>query len=210
MDKTIELVNLWGAFIKQHPEGSIEDFCRHLLVHKREKENKGPLVGGVVPHHSNGLLMKIIGRIFKLHRVYSFIALEGAPVSQVEEFGILATIKQRKNPKKSEVIYDNLLEFSSGTDMIARLKKKGFVKEVNDKEDSRSKRLLLTAAGEKAFEACTAQIIKLSALFFDEMPEDDKHLCIQLLKNVEIKFSALVHKHKGKKFEDIYAEVMNG
>lgn len=210
MDKTIELVNLWGAFSKQYPDGSIEDFFRHSLIHKREKKKKDEqLVGGVVPYHLDGLLMKIIGRIYKLHMIYINAALEDTPVNQIEETGILATIKLQKNPKKSEVIYSNLLEFSSGTDMINRLIKKGLVKEVNDKEDKRSKRLFLTAAGEKAFTVSIAQVGKLASMMLHDMSEDDKKLCVQLLKNVEIKFSSLVHKQKGKKFDEIYKEIVS-
>jgi hypothetical protein len=43
-----------------------------------------------------------------------------------------------------------------------------------------------------------------------DLSNDDKELCIQLLKNVEIKFSALWQSHKGKAFEDIYKEVVGG
>jgi hypothetical protein len=41
-----------------------------------------------------------------------------------------------------------------------------------------------------------------------DLADDDKELCIQLLKNVEIKFSALWQKQKGKEFSEIYKELM--
>ena len=44
--------------------------------------------------------------------------------------------------------------------------------------------------------------------FLYHLTDDDKQLCIQLLKNIEIKFSALWQKHKGKVFDDIYKELM--
>lgn len=124
MDKTIELVNLWGAFVKGHPGGSIDDFCRHYLAHQQQRETKGILVGGVVPSITDGLLLKIIGRISRLNMNYANLALEGTGLNQIEEFGILVTILQEKNPKKTEVIYANLFELSSGTDMLARMKKR--------------------------------------------------------------------------------------
>ena len=208
MEKTIELVNLWGDFATQHPDASIEDFCRHLLIHKRESENKGPLLGGLVPMHIDGVLMKLIGRIHKLHVFYASAAFDGTPLGQLEEFGLLATIQQRGNPKKSELIYSNLLELSSGTDMVNRLKNKGHIKEFDDKDDKRSKRLSLTPLGEKTMAVCIHRVLKLAKLMLYEMTEDDKQLCIQLLKHIEIKFSALVQKHKGETFEDIYKELI--
>ena len=45
-------------------------------------------------------------------------------------------------------------------------------------------------------------------MLMNDLTEDDKDLCIQLLKNVEIKFSALWQNHKGKKFDEIYNELM--
>ncbi|XZF14064.1 MarR family winged helix-turn-helix transcriptional regulator [Chitinophagaceae bacterium MMS25-I14] len=210
MEKTIELVNLWGEYARTHANAEIEDFCRQYLTQKRENIDKGPLVGGVVPSHTDGLLMKIIGRIHKLHVMYATAAFEGTPLNQLEEFGCLVTIQRQKNPKKSEVIYSNLMELSSGTDMLNRLKNKGLIKEQEDKEDKRSKRVLLTAAGERATVQCLKRIEQLAEIMLHDMPQEDKLLCIQLLKHIEIKFSGLFQKHKGESFENVYSEIVTG
>jgi DNA-binding MarR family transcriptional regulator len=208
MNKTVELVNHWGAFEEKHPNGSLEDFCRHYLAQQAQQKIEGTLVGGVVPSFNDGLLLKIIGRIQKLNMNYANLALKGTDLNQIEEYGILQTIKQDKNPKKTEIIYANLLELSSGTDMLTRLKTRGLIEEYDDSEDKRSKRIELTAKGEKAIEATKLKIFKNAKLIMNDLSEDDKALCIQLLKNVEIKFSALWQKHKGREFEDIYKEVL--
>jgi DNA-binding MarR family transcriptional regulator len=208
MNKTVELVNHWGAFEEKHPNGSLEDFCRHYLAQQAQQKITGTLVGGVVPSFNDGLLLKIIGRIQKLNMNYANLALKGTDLNQIEEYGILQTIKQDKNPKKTEIIYANLLELSSGTDMLTRLKTRGLIEEYDDSEDKRSKRIELTAKGEKAIEATKLKIFKNAKLIMNDLSEDDKALCIQLLKNVEIKFSALWQKHKGREFEDIYKEVL--
>src|SRR6188768_3640460 len=209
MNKTVELVKLWGLFEQKHPEGSIDDFCRYHLAGQRQQNIKGPLVGGVVPPINAGLLLKIIGRIHKLNMNYANIALTGTDLNQIEEFGILLTVQQEKNPKKTEVIYANLFELSSGTDMLARLIKRDLIMEYDDQEDKRSKRIELTAKGRKAIEACFPKVRKMAVMMMHDLTEDDKELCIQLLKNVEIKFSALWQKHKGKNIEEIYSEVVS-
>lgn len=210
MNKTIELVNLWGAFEAKYPDGSIEDFCRHHLAKQQKQMEKKPLVGGVIPPVNDGLLLKIIGRISKLNMSYANLALKGTDLNQIEEFGILLTIKQEKNPKKTEIIYANLFELSSGTDMLNRMKKRGLIKEYMDKEDKRSKRIELTAKGEKVAQECKTRIVKNATMLMHDLSNDDKELCIQLLKNVEMKFSALWQSHKGKAFEDIYKEIVGG
>lgn len=211
MNKTVALVNAWGKFEENHPDGDIEDFCRHYLARRRPqaKEPKDPLVGGVVPPVADGLLLKIIGRIHKLNFSYANMALKGTELNQIEEFGILLTIKQEKNPRKTEVIYANLFELSSGTDMLGRMIKRGLIKEYDDVEDKRSKRIELTAKGEKAIAMSFPRVRKMAEMMLNDLTEDDKQLCIQLLKNVEIKFSALWPKHRGRPFEEVYEEVVN-
>ena len=133
MNKTVELVNEWGTFEQKHPKGDLDEFCRYYLVHHKQKNKEGTLVGGVVPALTDGLLMKIIGRISKLNMAYANIALKGTALNQIEELGILQTIKKEKNPKQTQVIYANLFELYSGTDMLNRLKKRGLIKESANK-----------------------------------------------------------------------------
>jgi DNA-binding MarR family transcriptional regulator len=208
MNKTVELVNNWAEFEAKYPNGNVEDFCRHYLAHQKQKKIAGTLVGGVVPSFNEGLLLKIIGRISKLNMAYANIALRGTELNQIEEFGILQTIKKEKNPKKTEVIYANLFELSSGTDMLNRMKKRGLIKEYTDKEDKRSKRIELTPKGEKTAAVCSAKIGKNAKMLMKDLDDDAKELCIQLLQNIEIKFSALWQQHKSKEFDDIFKELM--
>lgn len=208
MEKTIQLVNLWGEYVRRHPEADIADFCRHLLISQREDKSKESLVGGIIPPKTDSLLMKIIGRIHKLHVIYISKAFDGTSLNQVEEYGILITINSKKNPIKSDVISSNLLEPSSGTDMLNRLKKKGLIKEYPDKEDGRSKRVELTRAGEKTVMQCRGKMEQLSGMMLHDMTEDDKLLCIQLLKMVEIKFSELWLQHKRTSFDEVYSEIV--
>ena len=208
VNQTVALVNEWGSFESAHPDGNIADFCRHYLARQEKQKVEGPLVGGVVPGFNDGLLLKIIGRISKLNMAFANMALKDTELNQIEEFGLMGIIRQEKNPKKTEVIYANLFELSSGTDMLARLKKRGLIKEYDDKEDKRSKRVELTTKGDKVMKECTVRIVKNAKMMMHDLNNDDKNLCIQLLKNIEIKYSQLWQKNKGKSFDEIYDEVM--
>ena len=199
---------MWGAFEEKYPEGSIEDFCRYQLIHQRESTTDKPLTSGPAPMHPNGQLLRLIGRVNKLNMIYAYAALAGTGVNQLEEFGLLMHIHQAKNPRKTEIIYSNLMELSSGTDMLNRLKSRGFIREYDDTEDRRSKRLELTAEGAVVIEVCRQRVGKLAAMMLHDMADDDIQLCIKLLKGVEQKFSALLPGHKGKKFEEIFQDIM--
>jgi len=209
MNKTVELVNEWGEFEARHPNARIDYFCRHYLASHQQQKVTGPLTGGVVPPTSEGLMLKLIGRIHKLNMSYANSALEGTGVNQVEEFGLLLTVQQEGNPRKTDIIYANLFELSSGTDMLNRLKKRGLITEYDDTDDKRSKRIELTKAGEKAIELCMLRMRKVAGMMTADLDEDDKQLCIQLLKNIEIKFSGFWQQHKGKPFDKVYESIMN-
>jgi len=87
--------------------------------------------------------------------------------------------------------------------MLNRMKKRGLIKEYDDKVDKRSKRIELTPKGEKVVEVCFKRIRKNAIMMTHTLSDDDKELCVQLLKSIEIKFSALWPQHRGKPFEEV-------
>jgi DNA-binding MarR family transcriptional regulator len=207
MNKAVELITVWGAFNEKHPNGDIEEFCRYYLTHKRENiENTSP--GKFMPTSPDGMLMRLIGRIFKLHTLYTAKIMEGIGINTIDEYSLLNTIQQLNEPRKTEAIYAALLELSTGTDMLNRLKKQGYISETEDKEDKRSKRLQVTSKGDKVLINSRKRVSQLATMMFHDVSVDDKRLCFQLLKSVDTKFAGSWQSHKGKSFEEIYAEVV--
>gem|GEM_PF-6099292 len=82
------------------------------------------------------------------------------------------------------------------------------IREYDDKEDKRSKRLELTAKGEKVAAACYERVQKNAKMLMYDLSDDDKNLSIELLKGVEMKFSALWQQHKGKDFDEVYKSIV--
>src|SRR5687768_11389106 len=86
MNKTVELVKMWGDFEEKHPSASLEDFFRYQLTRSREGATpKTPLEEQPLPMESR--LMIIIGKIARMHTAYANIALQDTGLSQIEEFG---------------------------------------------------------------------------------------------------------------------------
>jgi DNA-binding MarR family transcriptional regulator len=207
MNKTVELVKSWGIFEEQYPNGSIEDFFRHSLAATGSVQQ--PIVpdGKLVPD-LNGRLVILLRRIGKFHMAYSNKALEGTGLGQMEEFGILVTVFNQGNPIKSEAIYNNIMELSSGTNMLVRMKKQGLVTEYADNEDKRVKRLKVTPKGLETLQKAKELVLKVAHMMVHDLTDDDKQLCIHLLDPVDKRFSGMFQKQKNKPFEDIYRENM--
>jgi DNA-binding MarR family transcriptional regulator len=205
INKTVELVKLWGSFEQQYPDGSLDDFFRYQLALKIKAEKSAALDGKLIPD-INGKLVILLRRIGRFHIAYSNKALEGTQLDQIEEFGILVTIHNMGNPIKSEAIYNNIIELSSGTNMLIRMKKKGLVIENDDTEDKRVKRLEVTKKGEKILQIAKDQVLKVAHMMVQDLSDEDKQLCMELLDPINKRFSGLYQKQKNKPFDEIYKE----
>lgn len=207
MNKTVELVNLWGAFEEKHPEATLEDFFRHSLAVRPKSEPKPEPEGKLIPN-LDGKLIILLRRIGKFHIAYSNMGLASTELTQMEEFGILVTIYNEGNPIKSEAIFNNIMELSSGSNMLIRMKKKGLVTEYADPDDKRVKRLKVTPKGEQTLMAAKDIVLKVAEMMVHDLSDDDKRLCIQLLKPIDRRFSGMYQKQKNKPFDEIYRENM--
>ena len=203
MDKTVELVNQWAKFAAQNPGAELEEFYRYQLIEQKQQREVGEIADGILPPQAKLVLIKLIDRIDRLYLAYAEVAIEGVGLKSFEEFLFLNAIAHLQEPRKTEIITHVIRGLSSGLLIIERLKKYGYVKENNDADDRRSKRLVLTPKGTKVLHECYTRTNQLAKIYFEELSEDDTLLCIQLLKGIEIKFSQLWPEHKGKSFAEI-------
>ncbi len=203
MNRTVQLVNSYAEFEASHQDSGIEDFCRYYLASKRNKEGFGNMFDGEIPPRADIIMAKLIDRISRIHMIYIQIAMKGMRIHHFEEFSLLSAIANLRTPRKTEVIYHTINELSTGLNLLAGMKKRGYINEQDDPEDKRSKRLSLTPKGKKILEGCYERFSKIPELLFQDMKEEDILLCVQLLKNVDLKFSKSWQHDKGRSLEEI-------
>jgi len=208
MKRIVELVNEWATFEEQFSDASIEDFCRYYLIRKRESESKEFLYDGIVPPDTNTSLSKLLGRIGGVINIYARLAIQKTELKRMEEFLFLNVIKWNKEMRKTDAINYNMLELSTGIDILNRMVEDQLITERVDDNDKRSKLLKVTNKGEQMLFQCYRQLSKMSDVLFNDLPEDDKKLCIQLLKGIEIKHSKQVIEYKNKDLDKVYEEYL--
>ena len=207
MNKTVELVKLWGAYEDRNPNGTLADFFRHQLSVPVKEAKTDDQQWQLLPD-INGRLMILLRRIGKYHIAYSNKALEGTGLDQIEEFGIMVTIFNQANPIKSEAIFNNIIELSSGNNMLIRLKKREMIDEYPDKEDKRVKRLKLTPKGQETIKIAKDRVLRVARMMMHGLSDEDKQLCIKLLTPIDERFTGTFQKQKNKTFEEIYREMV--
>lgn len=185
MTKIVDLVTAWSRFEEKHPDGTVEEFCTYHLTRKKKKVNKKSVLQTNEPADVRFALTKAMNRISKIWVAHAQAALKPLDINSFDEFIFLLLIEGDQPLRKTEVIYSQFFELSSGLLIIDRLIKKGFVKEAEDPQDKRSKLLSTTKLGkEKLLKGRTA-IGDVAGQLFDDMPEDDIALCAQLLSPLE-------------------------
>ncbi len=198
MNKTVELVKVWGEYEAIHQNATIDDFCHSYIMAKRANEKNSKAFAANVPPDAYSRIAKLIGRIAKLHSAYAILVLKECGLNSLDEFLYLSSIAKIETPKKTQVIYENFNELSSGLLILERLKGKNFVIEEGDESDKRSKRLKLSKKGTTLLTQCYKEMGMLNEWFFKSILKEDIDLCIHLLSNVEANFSSRWLEDKGK------------
>lgn len=208
MNKTAELVRLWAVYEEGHPTATLDDFYRYMMMGDQEPQHKAEFLGGNIPPDIHSTAAKLIGRIASFHFGYAQSALKDLGINNFDDFMYMSTIHNAKNPRKTEVIYKNFSELSSGLLIIDRLKKAQWVEEQNDLEDKRSKRLSLTPLGTDILFLCYGKMVKACKLFYGAIAPEDLKLCVQLLSPLDLRFAPLWADHKNNTFEENYKMIM--
>jgi DNA-binding MarR family transcriptional regulator len=160
-EKIQTLINLWAEYEKKCGNDSMHDFGRWLSVLPDQNSQtfettEGQLSPETADHLSfykqmppSRQFLTLLSRSARFIDFYMKKAFEGLAISSRLEFQFLITIKEMKNPRKTDVIYFNLVELSTGVETLNRLKKNKLIRDYADDGDKRIKRLALTGNGEE-------------------------------------------------------------
>lgn len=198
MNKTVELVNLWAKYEEENPKAEISQFCQAYLVNQEQKNRKVAFWESPIPPDSASLLTKLIGRIARLHNLYALAAFKDCGISSFDEFLYLNSIANTSNSKKTDVIWANFNELSSGLLILDRLKKAKLIVEQGDELDKRAKRLEITKEGASVLQACYQQLNEVNEMCLGGLAEEQVKLCIQVLQPVEASLARQWLKDKKK------------
>ena len=129
MNKAVELLNRWASYEEENPKADLVQFCQAYLVSQQPKTSLATFWQSPVPPNKASMLIKLIGRISKLHTLHALAAFKECGLNSFDEFLYLSSIAYMTNPKKTDVITAHFSELSSGLLILDRLKKSGLILE---------------------------------------------------------------------------------
>lgn len=141
-------------------EVSVQDFTGFLLTHVNDPVDADLSVGDVrfggQEDNAQEIAFQLdnnISRLFiymsRYAKSYIKKALDGTPLQSAEEFTCLAILLTHDHLSKTELINRNLLEKTSGTEVIRRLIAAGLVNQWDNLKDKRSKQIGITDEGKE-------------------------------------------------------------
>lgn len=204
MGELTKLISAWEEYIQKNNAASATEFCMYFLAKERNQQ----LFGGLTPPDLDTTFAKLIGRLANMQTTYSKMALQEIPEFELEWFYFLNTIYHLKEVKKTQVIQYNFTEQTTGIDILAKLKKRGYISERTDPEDKRAKLVSVTKAGEKILFKVYQLLHKPTLLMYSDIDHKDKQVVVNILRDTETKHQELLSNVKHKSIDDLLSETL--
>jgi DNA-binding MarR family transcriptional regulator len=160
MDSTlVQIIKVYEAFkanMPQHTEGdNLHQFAAYLNQQIHGESNyEEPVDTENWKNFNRKSLLEMntayLGKMARYVDNYCRKNLSETPLSSIDEFTYLIVLMEYPEMSKSDLIQRNSHPITTGTDIIKRLLKKGYISEKTNPEDGRSRLVELTPVGRAA------------------------------------------------------------
>lgn len=182
--KAIE--KLWEIFEDQYPKGSLTDFGVWLIkndvsgkvVEKQKVEKKEIAIRERVSGKmtDTDMIGIFITRLYRFLRMASKDLLARHDIASIDEFALLATLLVHPGMTKTELLKQNLMEITTGSEMLKRFVARKWLLEQRDKSDKRITRLSLSTKGQHIIFACIQTLDEIEDILLPLDTKEQKSL----------------------------------
>lgn len=185
----VPVVEHWERYVAECTAASITpalpQFAGWLLRQSMET-NVLPkqAIAGLADYEEVRLLDKIgmlIWRLSRFMRVSFKQHFEGHLLQSIDEFTLLSGAHHMQEPTKTQLFSYDLMEATTGLQMLARLIKQGLAEEKPDPTDRRQKRVTLTPAGEDVYQEASDRMDNIGDDMFHILTTDELEVLEGLL-----------------------------
>lgn len=127
----------------------------------------------------------LIVMMFRYAKGYIKKALKDSKINTADEFSYLITLMTHESLSKTELIVKQVMEKTSGTEIINRLLKFGLVEQFNDEVDKRSVRVMISQQGRLELIKVLPQMNAVSQLVVGNLNAAEKGMLAYMLRKLE-------------------------
>src|ERR1700682_536697 len=148
----IPLLEKWETFSSENPQKDIYAFAGWLLASKQEDTQNKDRGASAEDQGNASKVAVLITRLQKYLGLYIKPAISQLGFNREHEYNFLYQVSRMDKPTKNNLSKENMVEFSTGRDVIRRLIDRKLVVEKPDPADKRAMLLTLTSLGKKTLE----------------------------------------------------------
>lgn len=127
----------------------------------------------------------LVSLLFRYAKNYIKKALKGSKINTADEFSFLITLLTYDSLSKQELINIQVMEKTSGIEIINRLIKKGYICQFADETDKRSKRIRITDAGRKELFCILPQMNMVAKIIVGKLSKEEQQTLVYLLRKLD-------------------------
>jgi len=213
------LINHFFSFDAEkgnHEEYSIEEFIgylnaksgrQELVMREISGENKGWFKDEYRNTISDiSILIVLMNRYAK---GYIKKVLVDSLLQTPDEFSFLITLMTYDNLTKSALITKQVMEKTSGSEVIRRLIKKGMISETADQNDKRSIRVSITKSGRDEILEILPFMSKVTKIIVGNLSSEEINTLSYLLKKLDYFHNDIYINKRGHPLSDILSGITN-
>lgn len=204
------------TFEKQSQGNDLMDFSSFL----RKELLSAPLSGDEIPdftiakNHRPEQFAEVefstlLVDLYRFGKHYVKKALLLTEINTLEEFGFLASLIKTPGLLKTEIIHLHLMEISSGTEVLKRLIRSGFIHEKQDERDKRAKRLFLSEKGRVTILAAFYEMYKASKIIRGNLTDEELAHTTQVMEKLSAFHWQIHQRDKASDMEILLDKYIN-
>ncbi len=137
-----------------------------------------------LPPNADGLISMYLGFMANYAAFYARRVFRQLDLYSMTDWAFLATLQRAGQLTKSDLIQQNILEKSTGTEVLKRLAKQGYIRELPNPEDRRAKFVQLTTEGKRVVEEANQRILPMGQVVTGDLTEGEKGQLLALLQKL--------------------------
>lgn len=154
-------------------------------------------------HESQSDTAILITLMFRYAKGYIKKALHDSVIQTADEFAFLITLMTHESLTKTELINKQVMEKTSGVEVIKRLLGQKLIKEFADEQDKRSVRVSITPKGKKELEKVLPDMAKVSRIVVGNLTEPEINTLSYLLKKLDFYHNDIFMNKKTLELDEI-------
>ncbi len=186
----IPLIEKWEVFNKENKEKDINEFATWLLNEKQASASVKTTTEARGSHTEIAILITRLQRYLGMS-VNPHIRTLG--FTKEHEYNFLYQVSRMNKPNKNDLSKENMMELSTGRDVIRRLKEKGLVEEKENPDDKRAMLISITPKGKRLLSKSFGMIAGSFTDFLGDLTTVEQRTLIELLTKLN-RYHAIKNK----------------